>query len=76
MDTCHYNRQKKYREHLGIDTGLNIFLVHAKLFHNLEAPAVLIAFSNLLIIYDKHRGKHKYYSKENRKEQESAPNIV
>ena len=59
-------------QHLRADGRLDLLRRHADLLHDAEAPAVVIALGDLLVVDDEHRRKQEHEPEEKAEEQKAA----
>jgi hypothetical protein len=56
VDARKNDRNKEYRQHLGVDALLDIILCHSDLLHDTESSLVFESFRDLLVVDDEHAG--------------------
>ena len=62
VDARKYDRNKEYRQYLGVDALLDIILCHSDLLHDTESCLVFESFRDLLIVDYKHAGYEEDYA--------------
>ena len=72
MQERHAQRDEEHPQHLRIDGGFDLPVVHANLLQNIELRLVVIAFGNLLEVNYKHRYRKEQHSEEHAQEQQPA----
>ena len=76
MDDRSGQGEKEHGPHLAPDGGAHLLLAHANLLHDGKALLVLVAFGNLLIVDDEHRGHQEEEAQEKAQEQQTAVDTV
>lgn len=68
VDRRRDERQEEHEQHLRADGRLDLLRRHADLLHDAEAPAVVIALGDLLVVDDEHRRKQEHEPEEKAEE--------
>ncbi len=76
MDSRHDQGKEEHRQYLRIDAPPDIRFRHAYLLHDLKPGLILIAFRDLLIINDQHRGKNKHHAQQDSQEEQASIQAV